>query len=331
MVSEFEFLQKLREQWRRNHRSVRLGIGDDAAILAQNTRHETVITADMMAEDVDFRLDWMPPFYLGRRALSVSLSDLAAMGAKPVWSMTSIALPKALWQTSFLDEFYEGWHSIAKKINLSLIGGDISRAPDKVVIDAVLGGVVRRNRAVRRSGAKRGDLIYVTGSLGAAASGLRLLENGARAFAKDDSTPTNALIKAHIDPVARCRAGFTLGSQKIATAMIDISDGLSSDLHHLCRESNVGARIDWGKVPVNPEIIASNQFNETEISEMVLHGGEDFELLFTVPPRLRKHLRESLAKLNVTCIGEITAASEGVKLFLNGQLVALPPGGFRHF
>jgi thiamine-monophosphate kinase len=322
MASEFEFLEELRRKFNRPDKRIVTGIGDDGAVIRPSARQELVVSSDMLVEDIDFKLDWITPQQLGRKALAVSLSDIAAMGANPVWSMTSLGIPKALWQEDFLKEFYQGWQDLASKHNVALVGGDISKTPDKLVIDSVVGGTVRKGRAVTRAGAKPGDQIYVSGALGGAAAGLRLLQSGS------ERTPAaGKLIARHLRPEPRCQIGATLGELKIASAMIDLSDGLSSDLGHLCHESGVGARIFQDKLPVDRNLRALGFADEMEL---VLHGGEDFELLFTAPRRLRKDLRNKLAKLPVTEIGEIT---EGNKLEIEGPdgIVELELGGYKHF
>ncbi len=323
MTSEFEFINKLRRKFARTGKRVLTGIGDDAAVVAQSSRKNIVISADLLVEDIDFQLRWISPRQLGHKALAVSLSDIAAMGANPLWSTVSIGIPQALWEGDFLDEFYQGWQKLADKYRVSLIGGDTSRTPDKVVIDSVVGGEVRKGRAVKRSGARPGDLLYVTGELGGAAAGLRLLQNdGDRSGAAAD------LIARQLTPIPRCEIGKTLGELKIATAMIDISDGLSSDLAHICRESKVGARVFQDKIPIDKAVKALQFSDELELA---LNGGEDFELLFTVPARLRKDLRNKLVKLPVTRIGEITEEANKIELQGPEGTVELKPEGFKHF
>ncbi len=323
MTSEFEFIDQLRRKFARTGKRVLTGIGDDAAVIAQSSRRDVVISADLLVEDIDFQLRWITPRQLGHKALAVSLSDIAAMGANPVWSTVSIGIPQVLWEGDFLNEFYQGWQQLADKHRVSLVGGDISKTPDKVVIDSVVGGEVRKGRAVKRSGARPGDLLYVTGELGGAAAGLKILQNDG------DRTGTAAgLIARQLTPSPRCEIGKTLGELKIATAMIDISDGLSSDLAHICRESSVGARVFQDKIPIDKAIKALQFPDELELA---LGGGEDFELLFTVPARLRKDLRNKLEKLTATRIGEITEDANKLELHGPEGTVELKPEGFRHF
>jgi len=323
MTSEFEFIEYLRRRSAKNGKRIITGIGDDAAVISQSSRRDMVISTDMLAEDIDFKLEWATPAFLGHKVLAVSLSDIAAMGAKPLWSIISIGIPQVLWEADFLKEFYQGWYELAEEHQVKLVGGDISKTPDKVVIDSVVGGEVKKNRAVKRSGARPGDLLYVTGELGGAAAGLRLL--------KENSEKTDLsgnLIKRQLVPQPQCETGRILGEFKIASAMIDLSDGLSSDLTLLCRESGVGAIVEQEKLPVDKDLKALNFPDELDL---VLNGGEDFELLFTVPRRLRSDLRNKLEKLAVTQIGEITNEADKVRLQSKSGEIELKPGGFRHF
>jgi thiamine-monophosphate kinase len=323
MTSEFEFIEYLRRRSAKNGKRIVTGIGDDAAVVSPGGRKDMVVSADMMVEDIDFKLAWTTPQFLGHKALAVSLSDIAAMGAKPLWSIVSIGIPQVLWEADFLKEFYEGWYELAEKHQVKLVGGDISKTPDKVVIDSVVGGEAKKNRAVKRSGARPGDLLYVTGELGGAAAGLRLLGQ-----TYQNTVFTENLIKRQLAPQPQCETGRILGEFRIATSMIDISDGLSSDLAHLCRESNVGAIIYEDRISVDKNLRALNFPDELDLA---LNGGEDFELLFTVPRRLRRDLRNKLEKLSATHIGEITDEADEIELQGKDGLTQLKPAGFRHF
>ena len=174
MRTEFEFIRNIKEKYGLKR------VGDDCAVLPKDSMTDLVVTGDMLVEDIDFRLTWTTAELIGGKALAVSLSDIAAMGATPKWAMLSIAIPKRIWNSSFVDKFYEGWTALAKHHDVELIGGDVSRAPDKIVIDSIVAGEVPIGKAVMRSGASPGDSIFVTGALGGAAAGLILLESGVR-------------------------------------------------------------------------------------------------------------------------------------------------------
>ena len=164
MPTEFQFIENLKIKYSLPK------IGDDCAVLPKDSRTDLVITTDLLVEDIDFRLDWSKPEFIGHKALAVSLSDVAAMGAKPVWSMVSIGVPEHIWKSDFVDEFYLGYMNLAKLYGVELVGGDISKTPDKIVIDSIAAGEVEKGKAILRSGAKVGDLIFVTGELGGAAT-----------------------------------------------------------------------------------------------------------------------------------------------------------------
>jgi thiamine-monophosphate kinase len=319
MKGEFDFIHSLKSRYSLDH------IGDDCAVLPKDDKTDLVITADMLVEDIDFRLDWTPPEFLGHKSLAVSLSDIAAMGATPKWAMLSIGIPESLWKTDFLDRFYAGLQLLADQHGVEIIGGDISRVSDKLVIDSTVLGGVAKGKAVLRSGAKPGDAIFVTGFLGGAAAGLKLLQKGRR-FERETETAIRHLLFRQLQPIPQAQTGKLLLEYGLADAMLDLSDGLSSDLQHLTSASNVGARIDGERIPVDPAINAI--FGPSEASlELALHGGEDFELLFTVD---QEKISAAL-DLGFHLIGEMTANVGIIELTNQGEAVILEPKGYRHF
>lgn len=302
-MKEFEFINQIKQKFDLKK------IGDDCAVLPKNETHEMLITSDLIVEDIDFRRSWMIPEFLGHKALAVSLSDIAAMGGKPLYSMLSIGIPEDIWQTNFVDEFYEGYFKLAKCFGVELVGGDVSKTPDKIVIDSTVIGEAERSKAVMRTGAKVGDLIFVTGELGGASAGLKLLEE------KIDGFDEIKLLQ--LKPNPRIAEGQFLS--KFATSMIDISDGLSSDLMHICESSQVGARIYAEKIPHLKSEILNLEFT--------LNGGEDFELLFTANP-------ENIFDKNFSsffCIGEVTASIGIIELITSEKSTILQPKGYQHF
>ena len=287
----------------------------------------------MLVEDVDFRLGrgWISPRDLGHRALAVSLSDVAAMGARPRFCLLSVGVPRGRWRGSFLEEFYAGVRSLAEAHGVLIIGGDTSRTPERVVVDSIVLGEVRSGRAVLRSGAREGDQIFVTGSLGGAAAGLKTLESGAVRKSKTlRQAKTLGLVARQLRPTPRVEWGAMLGELRLASAMIDLSDGLSSDLAHVCRESLVGARVDAASLPLDP-LLAPAGIAHGEALALALDGGEDFELLFTVSARDARRLPDELGGVRVTRIGEVTRERGKVRLVRDGRARLLRPGGFEHF
>jgi thiamine-monophosphate kinase len=339
--SEFEFIESIRKRASRRDpsQSLLLGIGDDAAIIRETSGRNTLVSTDLLVEDIDFHRDTTTPHYLGHKALAVSLSDIAAMGARPRWALISFGIPSDIWNSDFVDDFYEGFFALADRYDVSLIGGDVSRTPDKIVIDSTVIGQCEDGRAVLRSGAKPGDLIFVTGSLGGSAAGLRLLERGARvpennSFANSGEADRHILRELslrHLRPDPRVGWGLVLGEEKLASSMIDISDGLSSDLHHVCRESSVGATIDAAKVPIDPLVAEICGRRALDPLLLALHGGEDFELLFTVRPDNLSRLPKRVDQVGVTCIGHITNDPDQVRISEKNRVWELRPEGFEHF
>ncbi len=233
MKSEFQFLADLKSRYHLNQ------IGDDCAVLPMSDTHDLLVTADMLVEDIDFRLAWTTPEFLGYKALAVSLSDIAAMGGTAKWALLSIGVPERLWETDFLDRFYLGWHDLAREHDVELVGGDISRVEQGLVIDSTAGGKVIKGQAIKRGGATGGDAIFVSGFLGGAVAGLGLLENDQR-FYRRAPPVTRHLLLRQLQPIPQIKTGIILREHHLATSMIDLSDGLSSDLTHILNASRVG-------------------------------------------------------------------------------------------
>lgn len=326
--SEFEFIDSLRRRFG-------TGIGDDCAVLRCTPGNETVITTDLLIEDVDFRRTTAPALLLGHKALAVSLSDIAAMGARPRWSLISIGVPEDIWQTEFLDRFYEGLASLAQRYDVQLIGGDTSRTKETIVIDSIVLGECRAGHALKRRGAQPGDQIFVTGSLGGAAAGLRLIERGAHLAEQnlddEDSQKIDHVLLRQLRPEPRVGWGIVLGEEGVATSMIDISDGLSSDLNHLCTASDVGALIESSLLPIDHQVVELCGRRALDPLQLALHGGEDFELLFTVKPGDVERLPRKVDGIQITRIGEVRIHADGVRISEGSRIWELNPGGWKHF
>jgi len=311
------------------------GIGDDAAVFRSTPGKETVITADLLVEDIDFRRTTTPPYLLGHKALAVSLSDIAAMGSRPLWSMISIGVPAEVWETDFVERLYDGVLDLANRYGVQLIGGDTSRTTENVVIDSIVSGECAAGMSVMRTGASPGDQIFVTGSLGAAAAGLRLIERGAHLaeqnLGDEDSQKLDHILLRQLRPEPRVGWGIVLGEERLATSMIDLSDGLSSDLNRLCEASGVGALIDSSLLPIDERVTELCGRRALDPLQLALHGGEDFELLFTVKPGDASRLPRRVDGVGITPIGQVTAAFEGVKISEGSRIWELKPGGWKHF
>lgn len=309
--------------------NLRLGIGDDCALLRLGPNEELAITTDLSIAGRHFRLGWHPPESIGHRALARGLSDLAAMGARPVAAFLSLGLPRALTRPadrgrSWVDRFLDGLLALAAAHHAPLAGGDLAQSP-VALADIVLAGAVPRGRALLRSGARPGHLLYVTGSLGGAAAGLARL---ARLAAMLDHPiqaiprPLRAQLAPHLYPQPRIAQGLALSRRGLASACIDLSDGLSIDLRHLCEESGVAAEVDAALLPVHAEATL----------EQALHGGEDYELLFTAPPTAR--VPGSIAGVPIAQIGRIVRRKPGrpaILLLTPEGAQPLARGGWQHF
>jgi thiamine-monophosphate kinase len=345
-MNEFDFIKRIRRlaSERGGASGLVRGIGDDAAVLKSFAGSDVVVSTDLLVEDVDFQRHTTQPDLLGHKALAVSLSDIAAMGARPRWALLSIGVPEDIWNSGFMDGFYSGFFKLAKRYDVGLIGGDVSRTGDKIVIDSIVLGETAKAGALFRSGAEPGDQIFVTGFLGDAAAGLRLIERGAQLHQRATTDPSSSdsaferdphsldyLLLRQLQPEPRVGWGLLLGDQQLATAMIDISDGLSSDLNHLCTESEVGAVIDAAAIPINPLVTELTGRRALDPLMLALHGGEDFELLFTVNSTNVNKIPRRVDGVPVTRIGAIEAASNGVRVLEGTRTWTLEPGGWQHF
>ena len=312
-LPERQLIARLRGISRPHNKEVAFGIGDDCAILQIPRGEQVLVTTDFSLEGVHFRRDWQSPECIGHRCLVRGLSDIAAMGGRPIAAFLSLALPSKTPQ-QWVDRFVDGLLRLALRYKVALAGGDTAQSRSGVAADIVVVGTVKRGTGVLRSGAKPGDLIYVTGELGESAAALELLAGG--------NTK-----KRDVYPEPRIAVGGRLGGQ-IASAMIDISDGLSTDLAHICEASGVGARIEADAIPIHPaaQIVRSSR---RAALELALHGGEDYELLFTAPPTAEVPRR--IAGLKVSRIGEIVPARSGIHIVQNGRKAVLFPRGWEHF
>jgi thiamine-monophosphate kinase len=305
---------------------VRLGIGDDCAILRVPTGHELLVTTDFSLEGRHFRCEWHSPQSIAHRTLARGLSDIASMGARPLAAFLSLALPRAVARDArWLDGFLEGLRALAAEAKVPLAGGDTAEAPGaEVLADIVLLGSTPAGRALTRSGARPGDAIYCTGALGGAAAELAAL---AKAPARLRRATTEEA-HPHLFPQPRLAVGHALLRRRLATACIDVSDGLSTDLNHLCEASGVAAELDAALLPAHPLTAA---LAPAKKMAAILHGGEDYELLFTA--RANAKIPRSLAGLPVTRIGRIVRYNKSrarMSIVAEGTRFELQPRGWEH-
>jgi len=322
-LGEFALIESIRRATPLG-RGVRLGIGDDAAWV-ESKSGSILVTSDLLIEGIHFKLEWTSLFSLGYKAVAVNLSDIAAMGGKPAYLVLALGIP-ADFDSDKVYEFYRGVKSLCSKTGLALVGGDTNVSKLLIISVCVIGHAPYP--PVRRSGAKLGNDIYVTGTLGDSALGLKLLQSGAggsnrRAFAY--------LVSRHHQPTPRLTAGALLARQRLATAMIDVSDGLLQDLGHICNASGIGAQISAAKLPLSD---AYRVLAGKDGVRHALNGGEDYELLFCARRRDRARIEklQKLVEIPITRIGSCTSARKGITVLdSSGRRVSLPSKGYDHF
>jgi thiamine-monophosphate kinase len=314
-ASERALIARIRAR-ARSSRNLVTGLGDDCAVLRVQAGYELLVTTDFSLEGVHFRRNWHSPEVVGHRCLTRGLSDIAAMGGEPWAVFLSLALPEKLPQR-WVDRFLDGLLALARATSVPLAGGDTAQSPDGVLADIVVLGSIPRGQAILRSGARPGDFLYVTGELGAGSAALdRMLRR--RRKVRESEYPR------HFHPTPRLAVGEYLRKHKLAASMIDLSDGLSTDLSHICEESQVGAQLDADFVP-RARIGKSQKLVDLRFA---LHGGDDYELLFTARPG--KKIPARIAGVAVAKIGRITR-DRGMTLLESGRASRLNPQGWEHF
>lgn len=335
MAHELDIIAAIRKRAPQQVEQLRLGIGDDAAVIQPDGVKELLACSDVSVEGVHFRRDWLTAKLIGRKALAVTLSDIAAMGGRARFALVSLAIPSD-FSAPMIEELFSGLFEIAEQFGVAIIGGDTSSSPQGLFIDTVVLGECDAGKAVTRAGAQPGDRIFVTGALGASELGLKWLEGGHRLPERSAANAAEALIQSairkHLIPEPQLRFGEALGTRELATAMIDLSDGLSTDLHHLIEESKCGAVLDAEALPVARSVaeLASGELSVDPLA-IVLRSGEEYELLFTAPPRNKDRIFATAKALDVrvTQIGEITEGDD-VKLLREGEVEIVRPTGYEH-
>ena len=316
---EFSLIDRIRQRTAQSRDDVRLGIGDDAALLTVPSGQELAMAIDTMVEGIHFPRNTAAAD-IGWKALAVNLSDLAAMGATPAWALLALTLPGA--DEAFVDAFADGFAQLAQTYRLALVGGDTTRGA--LTVSVAVHGFVPPGKALKRAGAQIGDAVLVTGTLGDAAGGLRLLQQGGPV-----DVQSGYLIDRLNRPTPRVAAGLAL--RECANACIDVSDGLLADLGHICTASGVGAEIDAALLPRSSALLGL--FDDASSLNFALSGGDDYELCFTVPAQRLASVQADLAKLGcgATRIGRIVEG-EGVKVRdANGQWLEPGQRGWDHF
>ncbi|MGH9817968.1 MAG: thiamine-phosphate kinase [Candidatus Acidiferrales bacterium] len=305
-------------------RPLPLDLRDDAAVFSVDSQNQSVISTDWFLEGIHFLPAIHPPDSVGFKALARAASDLAAMGATPRFFLMALALPRSR-RAAWLDRMLAGMRRASRHFRLQLAGGDTTRY-SSLAINITVIGTVKPGRAISRANARPGDLLYVSGSLGGAQLGLELLLAGASRAAPR----AKSLLRPHLYPEPRLALGQWLAAKQLASAMIDVSDGLSTDLHNLCRASSVGARVRRAAIP---RVTLPSQPRKLNLDplRLALHGGDDYELLFTVPRRLARHIPAKFHSLPLRCLGEITKSKRVLLLHEDGHTTPLGPSGWDSF
>jgi len=316
-LSEKLLIQRIRQRARVG-KHVLHGAGDDCAVIRIPPKHDALVTTDFSLEGVHFRREWHPPDSVGQRCLVRGLSDISAMGGEPVAAFLSLAAPRDLPQP-WIDGFLDGLLRLAKQFRVTLAGGDIAQSPAGVLADIVVLGSVPRGKAILRSGARPGDQIYVTGELGESSATLEQLRSRRKRSVRTEEH------RKHFYPIARIAVARVLREQQLASAMIDISDGLSTDLGHICDESHVGAEIEAAAIP----LAHWGRRGDPVDLGFALHGGDDYELLFAVLPERR--VPSAIDGVRITRIGNIVPRG-GMRLKMpDARTQRLRPQGWEHF
>jgi thiamine-monophosphate kinase len=307
-----------------------IGLGDDTAVVRLDNNRALLVTCDIQVQDQHFRMEHITPYQLGYRAMAVNLSDIAAMGGKPTYAVVSLGLPATLQLKSF-DELFRGMKEELADFDAFIVGGNLTRTENCVIVDITLLGEVSYAHLLRRSGARVRDRIYTTGKLGSASAGFYILEKYGKGYAAN----FNAVVKAHLQPIARIDVAQQLAQANIVTAMIDISDGLASDLYHICNMSHVGAEIHESALPLPEELEQVEKIVGKTPLDLALYGGEDYELLFTVKEKTPASRIERIAEktqVPITEIGHIVTRESGFYVIDNhNKKRSIKPKGWDHF
>ncbi len=333
-LGEFGLIKHLTKNFSLKHRSSIKGVGDDAAVL-YHQEAVTLVSTDLLIENIHFDLIYTPLKHLGYKAIVVNLSDIYAMNGEPQQITVSLGL-SSRFTVEALDELYEGIYAACQRYNVDLVGGDTTSSNKGLIISITAIGTAEAENIVYRSGAKVGDLICVSGDLGAAYLGLQLLEREKEIFLADSKVKPDLEEQTHLvgrllKPEARKDTIELLRKHRLQpTSMIDISDGLASELFHICEQSQVGCRIYEENIPIHPETHQMALRFRISPTTCALSGGEDYELLFTIDPKYRDEL-DDLATYGIRVIGNIVPQAEGKKLYTREEVHDLIAQGWKHF
>ncbi len=322
-IGEFALIELVKEKVFTKDKQVIVNIGDDAAVIRSTPNRLLIFTTDTLVEKIHFDLRYFTLEEVGWKAMAANLSDIAAMGGLPKYVLVTVGLPKSVKSQDVL-QLYRGMNRIAKRYDCKIVGGDTTRVPQDLFITIALLGEVEKGRFTTRNGAKKGDLICVTGNLGESQAGLEYLKKHGRSRLP--------LVQKHLTPYPRIHEARTLVRGLKINSMIDISDGLSSELFHIAEESHLGAVIDEAKLPVSPKCVKLASLLNLSPLSLALSSGEEYELLFTINKKEITKLNRMKKKLRISVIGEMVDRREGVKLVRrSGRVGILKKTGFVHF
>jgi thiamine-monophosphate kinase len=305
-------------------------IGDDTAVIRMDERRALLLTCDIQVEGRHFRFEHITPYQLGRRAMAVNLSDIAAMGGIPTYALVSLGLP-ADFPVRWYDRLFEGMRDELLPHRARIVGGNLAQTRDCLIVDVTLLGEADPSRVLTRGGARAGDRIFVSGTLGSSGAGFQVLSTFGKAYPRK----YRELVQCHLLPTPRVDLGRRIARSGIATSMIDLSDGVAGDLFHICTRSGVGAEIEEDRLPLPGHLAEIAEESGKSVIDLALHSGEDYELLFTVPPRVPAgKVRDAAGRsgVSVTEIGRIVERDDGYCLVdSRGRRTPLTPTGWDHF
>jgi thiamine-monophosphate kinase len=327
-TGEFKLIGDIKKMFNASGGDLKVSIGDDCAVIKKNPKTNYLVSTDLLLEGVHFNLKFITPLQLGKKTASVNISDIAGMGGIPKFLLLSIAMPKTT-SLKFTKEFFSGVKRVCKKFNVRLIGGDTSSSKGGIFLSATIIGEAKSGGFMTRSGAKPGDSVYVTGKVGDSAGGLDILLNGHKVSEGADQY----LIKKHLNVTPRVDEGVFLARSKPVRAMIDMSDGIGSDIRRICEASGVGARVFSGTLPVSRQLKALAVKLKKDVDDYALYGGEDYELMFTVKADCEEKLKIEYKKKfrkSIFRIGEITKKRDVLRISCGG-VSSMITESYNHF
>jgi thiamine-monophosphate kinase len=330
-IGEFPLIERIRKILpSAENRDLLVDVGDDTAAIRLDARRAMLLTCDIQVEGRHFRFDHITPYQLGRRSMAVNLSDIAAMGGKPTYALVSLGIPASFPVASY-DRLFEGMRDELQPHRARIVGGNLAQTRESLVVDITLLGEAGISRILTRGGARVGDRIFVTGEVGASGAGFQVLSIFGRRF----PGKYRSLVTRHVLPTPRIAAGQRIAREGVATAMIDLSDGVAGDLFHICTRSGVGAEIHEERLPLPEHIREIAERSGRSVIDLALHSGEDYELLFTVPRSVSAGKVRSItgdSGVPVTEIGTIVRRNDGYRLVdSRGKKTRLVPAGWDHF